>query len=55
VHASEVDRSPGSHQGLRGHLATEGTLAVTFGVLATKDVHLDVLEIKQVNEKIQGK
>jgi hypothetical protein len=34
-------------------LATESALAVPFGVLAPKDIDLDILEIKQVNEKIE--
>src|ERR1019366_6790329 len=54
VHPPGVYGASRRHQGLRGHLPTEGSLAVSLRVLASEDVDLNVLEVQQVNEKIES-
>ena len=54
VDPPSLDGAPRRHQGLRRHLAAEGALAVALGVLAAKDVHLDRLEVQEIDEGVEG-
>jgi hypothetical protein len=53
MHPAALDGSTRGHQRLGRHLAAESALAVALGVLAPKEVDLDILEIQQVNKKIE--
>ncbi len=53
VDAAMVDRAPGGHEGLPGHLAAEDALALLVGLDTPEDVDLDRLEVEQVDEKLQ--
>jgi hypothetical protein len=49
-----VDGSPGRAQGLGGHLAAEGALALLGRIAPPVDVDLDRLEVEEVEEVLQG-
>ena len=41
-------------EGLGGHLAPEDPLALFVGLNAPEDVHLNRLEVEQVDEELEG-
>jgi hypothetical protein len=52
--AAVVDRPGRGHEGLPRHLAAEDALAVLVGRHAPEDVHLDRLEVEQLDEGVDG-
>ncbi len=54
VHPAALDGAPRRHEGLRRHLAPEDPLAVLVGAHAAEDVHLDGLDVEQLDEEVQG-
>ena len=55
MHPSVFDRAPGGHERLPGHLTAEDALALLVGLRAPEDVDLNGLEVKQVDEELQGR
>jgi len=49
-----VNSATGGDERLSGHLASEDPQAGRVEVLAAEDVHLDGLEVKQLDEMAQG-
>jgi beta-glucosidase len=45
----------GRHERLCGHLAAEDALALLVGLDAPEDVHLNGLEVQQIDEELQGR
>ena len=54
MHRGLVDCAASGHEGLRRDLTAESTLTFFLGVLATIGIHLDRLEIEQIDEELQG-
>ena len=54
VDPAVLDGAAGGHQGLGGHLAPEDPLALLVGLDAPEDVHLDGLEVEQVDQEVEG-
>ena len=54
VDPTGVDGPAGGDERLRGHLASEDPLAGLVEVLAAEDVHLDGLEVEQLDELAQS-
>ena len=55
VDPAVLDRAPGRHQRLPGHLAAEHPLALLVGLDAPEDVDLNGFEVEQVDEEVQGR
>ena len=49
-----LNRAPGSHQGLTGHLAAEDPLTLLGRLDTAEDVDLYRLEVQQSYKKIEG-
>ena len=50
-----LDGAARRDQGLGGHLAPEDPLALLVGLRAPEDVHLNGLEVEQVDEELEGR
>ena len=55
MHPPVLDGAARRHERLCGHLAAEDALAFLVGLDAPEDVHLNGLEVKQVDEELQGR
>ena len=51
--SSRGDRARGCHQGLRGHLPAEDAKSLLVGVVAAKDVHLELLDVEEAKHLIK--
>ena len=50
-----LDGAPGRHERLRGDLAAEDALALLVRLHTPEDVDLNGLEVKQIDEELQGR
>ena len=55
MHPSVLDRAPRRHECLCGDLAAEDALALLVGLDAPEDIDLNGLEVKQIDEELQGR
>jgi hypothetical protein len=53
MNAAPLDGASRRHESLRRHLAAEDALTVLVGAYTPEDVHLDGLDVEQLDEKVQ--
>ncbi len=53
VHEAALDRPSGRDQGLARHLAAEDPLAVLLRAAPAEDVHLELLEVEELDQVVE--